>query len=163
MPNKELFSLFLVIFSLPFSVPLPTFQLPHCFHSPSIFCLSLAPPRPLSVHRQEFETNLDKHITTNQNQSVSFWKIWPNLASGFSGAAAQTRPDGYVTEAWHRSAIDISQGFLLCVLCRVFCFHAVVSGHASGSWCEKTSRPGLWLTSRWFIFGLTDVITSAVK
>lgn len=36
--------------SLPFfSVPLPTFQLPHFFHSPSIFCQSLSPSRPLSV------------------------------------------------------------------------------------------------------------------
>ncbi len=49
-------------------------------------------------------------------------------------------------------------GFFYCVFCRVFCFHAVVSGHTSGSWCEKTSRPGWWLTSRWFIFGCTDVM-----
>lgn len=67
--TKNFFLLFLSSFLSPSSVPLPTFQLPHCFHSPSILCLSLTPPRPLSVHRQEFETNPDKHFTTNQNQS----------------------------------------------------------------------------------------------
>ncbi len=156
MPNKELFSPFLFIFSLPFLLcSSPNFPTPSLL-SLSIYLLSVS--HSFSSSLCEFETNLDKHITTNQNQSVSFWKLWANLPSGFSGAAAQTRPDGYVTEAWHRSAIDISQVFFYCVFCRVFCFHAVVSGHTSGSWCEKTSRPGWWLTSRWFIFGCTDVM-----
>ncbi len=114
------------------------------FPTPSLLSLSiylLSVSHSFSSSLCEFETNLDKHITTNQNQSVSFWKLWANLPSGFSGAAAQTRPDGYVTEAWHRSAIDISQVFF--TACSVGCFVFMLLSLATHQGHDVRKQAGL--------------------
>lgn len=70
VPNKEPFSPLLLCSSPNF--PTPSFLSLSIY---LLFSLSLSLLSTHCVHRQEFEPKLDKHITTNQNQSVSFWKI----------------------------------------------------------------------------------------